>query len=152
MPYVVEVDQSGKMGAKGPTALAFSDGIDYKILIPASVKRECIEALRLRGRTGKVFYLQLFSAALFLLLEDHIGQVSLVTIDLEYPSKDRHVKEFLLNLFARAGRRVPAEVIRFDRIGRQSNAHKKALATFRGKAKPDRVITTEDLLEQLGMK
>ncbi len=51
----VQVDQSGKIGAKGPTALAFSNDIDYKILIPAAVKRECIEALGLEGKTGKVF-------------------------------------------------------------------------------------------------
>jgi hypothetical protein len=148
MHHVVEVDQSGKMGAKGPTALAFSDGIDHKILIPAAVKRECIEALRFRGKTGKVLYVQLFSVALFLLLKGHLEQMSQVTIDREYPSKDKQIKEFLLNLFKRAGTQVPAGAITFRRIGRKSNAHKKALATFRGTLEPDRVISTQDLLEQ----
>jgi hypothetical protein len=146
----VQVDQSGKIGSKGPTALAFSNDIDYRILIPAPVKRECIETFRRQGKTGKGFYLQLFSVALFLLLKDHIGQLSLVTIDREYPSKDKDIKEFLTNLFRRARRPIPADVIRFKRIGKESRAHQKALATFRGTLKPDRVITTKGLLEQFG--
>lgn len=145
----VEVDQSGKIGAKGPTALAFSNDIDYKILIPARVKRECIKILRSEGKTGKTFYLQLFSAALFLLLKDHIDQLTLVTIDPEYESKDDDIKRFLLNLFWGAGNPISASKIRFSRIGKKSPAHKKALATFRGTINPDRVISAEDLLEQL---
>ena len=145
---VIEVDQSGKIGAKGPTILAFSNEIDYKVLIPAKVKRECIKILRYRGKTGKVFYLQLFATALFLLLKDYLDRVTLVTIDPEYPSRDKDIKEFLLNLFRRTGRSLSADVIRFKRIGRKSNAHQKALATLRGEMKPDWVIKTKDLLEQ----
>jgi len=85
MSHAVEVDQSGKIGAKGPTAVAFSDRVDHKILIPPTVKRECVRTLKPQGKTGK-----------------------------------------------------------------KSNAHKKAVATLRGTLKPDRVITTEELLEQFG--
>ena len=116
----VDVDQSGKIGSKGPTALAYYNDIDHKILIPARVKRKCIKALRLQGKTGKVLYLQLFSVALFLLLKDHVRQLSLVTIDREYPSKDKDIKEFLLNLLRRARRPIPADVIRFKGIGKKS--------------------------------
>jgi len=145
----VQVDQGGKIGAKGPTALAFSNDIDYKILIPAAVKRECIEALRLKGETGKVFYLQLFSVALFLLLRDHIHQISLVTIDPEYKSIDKDIKRFLMNLLRRAGKPVEGDMLRFVRIGKKSRAHKLTLATLRGRIEPDQVISAEDLLEQL---
>jgi hypothetical protein len=145
----VEVDQSGKIGTKGPTALAFSNDIDWKILIPARVKRECIWILRAQGMTGKTFYLQLFSVALFLLLKDHIDQLMLVTIDPEYKSKDEDIKRFLLNLFRRANMRVSPDKIRFQRIGKKSPAHQKALATFRGTLKPDKIVDPEDLLEQL---
>lgn len=129
--------------------MAFSNDIDYKILIPAAVKRECIEALRSQGKTGKVFYLQLFSVALFLLLTDHIDQVSLVTIDPEYKSKDKDIKRFLMNLLRLAGKPVEGDRIRFVRIGKKSRAHKLALATLRGRIEADRVISAKDILEQL---
>ena len=145
----IEVDQSGKIGSSGPTVLAFSNAIDYKILIPPAVKRECIEALRLRGRAGSVFYLQIFSVALFLLLKDHLAQVTLVVIDQEYTGRSRDIKGFLINLLSRANLAVDADSIRFERIGKQSNAHKKALATLRGDLVPDRVIGTDEILELL---
>jgi len=43
----VEVDQSGKIGDTGiATVLAFSDTESYAILIPAKVKKTCIQELR----------------------------------------------------------------------------------------------------------
>jgi len=144
----VEIDQSGKIGEKGPTALALSNDIDYKILIPAAVKRECIGVARAHNKSGKVFYPQLFSITLFLLLRDHIGKCTLVVIDPEYRSKDKDIKGFLMNLLRRDGQEVSPETITFESIGRDSNAHKKAKATYRGELVPDRVIQTEEILEQ----
>jgi hypothetical protein len=145
----IEVDQSGKIGSGGPTVLALSNEIDYKILIPGSVKRECVEALRLRGKTGSTLYLQLFSVALFLLLKHHFAQTTMVVIDQEYTGRSKDIKGFLVNLLIREGLEVDADSIWFERIGKQSNAHKKALATLRGKLTPDRVINTEEILDQL---
>jgi hypothetical protein len=43
----LQVDQSIKIGdTQAPTILALSNDIQRAILIPASVKRECIRALR----------------------------------------------------------------------------------------------------------
>ncbi len=68
----VEVDQSGKIGdTKVPTVLAFSNEESYAILIPAKVKRECVQRLREQGRTGKTFYMRLFAIGLFFLLKEH---------------------------------------------------------------------------------
>lgn len=148
----VEVDQSGKIGAKGPTDLAFSNEISYAIFIPAKVKRECVEILRSQGKTGKVFYLQMFSIALFLLLKDHIGQLSLVTIDPEYLSKDNDIKAFLLNLFWRAGLSVSPHQVEFRRIGKKSRAHVKAKDCLNGRMKPNKIVTTEEILSQFKRK
>ena len=144
----VEIDQSGKIGEKGPTALALSNDVDYKILIPAAVKRECIRVARAQNKSGKAFYLQLFSIALFLLLRDHIGKCTLVVIDREYRAKDKDIKGFLMNLLRRDGQEVSPETITFENVGRHSNAHKKAKATYRGELVPDRVIRTEEIMEQ----
>lgn len=144
----VEVDQSGKIGSKGPTVLALSNKISFVILIPANIKRELVRILRSEGKTGKTFYLQLFAVGLFLLLKDHILKVSLVTIDPEYQSKDNDIKAILLNLFRRDGLSVDPEKIRFQRVTKKSPAHLKANNCLEGEIEPDRKISVEEILSQ----
>ena len=85
----VEVDQSGKIGdTKVATVLAFSNGITHTILIPATVKRECVLWLRERGRKGTSMYVGLFSVALFLLLVKNIKSLKQIVIDIEYPGHE----------------------------------------------------------------
>ena len=145
----VQVDQSIKIGdTKDPMVLAFSDTESFSILIPAEVKRACLRELRGRGKSGTTLYVQLFAVALFLLLKGHLDKITLITVDIEYPGHSLAIREYLLNLFSRAGFNVSGEMIRFQRIGKQSPAHDKALYTLRGELQPDRTITAEDLLAQ----
>ena len=148
--HYIEVDQSGKIEyTRTGTVLAFSDEISFAILIPAAVKRECVRSLRAQGKSGPTLTLQLFATALFLLLKDHIADIALAIIDVEYHSRDREIKQHLLNLLRRAGHTVSSDQFVFQEIGKKSPAHKKAVETFRGKIKPDREIGLEELLEQL---
>ena len=155
MPYhIVEIDQSGKIeDTSGDTALAFADGISYAILIPASVKRACLQALRDRGKTGKSLYWRLYTRALFLLLEDHMTDLALVTIDDEYTGHAANIKQELLRLLWAAGLAVEPDQIRFGTIhrGRSGNppAHDKAYAVHRGNELPDRIITVGELLASI---
>jgi len=145
--HYVELDQSGRIEfTRHDTVLAFSDGISYSILIPRAVKRNCINELRQRGLPGGAFYVQLFAVGLYLLLRDHIDDLAQITIDIEFPGRDDDVRRYLMNLLLRAGHKVKAHQIQFRPIGKQSPAHKLALATFRGDRVPDRIIGKEDLL------
>ncbi len=147
--HYVEVDQSGRIEfTKHDTVLAFSDGISYSILIPRAVKRNCINDLRRQGLSGATFYTRLFAAGLFLLFKDHIDQLAHATIDIEFPGKDIQIKEHLINLLRRSGYRIKARQIDFRAVGKQSPAHKLALATFRGDKEPDLTISEADLLEE----
>ncbi|MFQ6014099.1 MAG: hypothetical protein ACE5NP_01480 [Anaerolineae bacterium] len=149
MPYVVEVDQSGKIGdTKVPTVLAFSNGDSYAVLIPAAVKRAYLRELRQRGKSGTTLYLQLFATGLYLLLKDHIQDLSQVTIDVEYPGHNVEIKLYLLNLLRRAGITVPAARIQFQRIGKKSGAHKRAKAVFIGAAEADQIIELGEILAE----
>lgn len=146
----VEVDQSGKIEQTGKdTALAFSDGISYAVLIPARVKQEAIHALRAAGKRGLGVYLPLFAAALYQLLKGHLDQVDLIAIDKEYEGNERVVKLMLLNLIRRDSPAYPATNIVLCHIGKKSAAHKKALAIYRGIARADRMLTVEELLNPL---
>lgn len=137
----VEVDQSGKIGdTKVPTVLAFSDGESYAILIPATVKRKCLQELRRRGKAGTSLYLHLFTAGLYLLLKDHIQNLNLIVMDIEYPGHEVKIEEQLLNQLRREKAAVTGVKFDFLHIGKKSRAHEKALAVFNGDSRPNRTI------------
>src|SRR6266705_2176099 len=99
MSHVVEVDLSGRIEVtKDDTALAFANGLKGSILIPATVKRECIQILRRRGVTGATLYNQFFAIGLFLLLKNHIDKFSSVILDYEYVGREDKIKEYLINI------------------------------------------------------
>jgi hypothetical protein len=147
------VDQSIKIGdTQSPTVLALSNDIQRAILIPASVKRECIRALRGRWTPDATLYIRLFAAGLFLLLRELLTTADRITIDVEYPGHERDIKRDLLLLCRQAGDVVDPSVIHFEHIGKRSPAHYLGLKTFRGKRARDETITTRELLGLLGKK
>ena len=146
----IEVDQSGKIEQTNwDTALAFSDSIAYVILIPAKVKRKAIDLFRSIGKRGKRLYLLLFVAALYQLLKDHLSQLELITIDVEYIGSEQDIKLMLLNLIRQTRPDYPADNIIFSHVGKGSPAHKKALAVYRGDAKADKTLTLEELVKPI---
>jgi len=152
MSYVVEVDQSSKIGETGKaTVVAFADGKERAILIPAEVKQKIVQELRRRGKGDTLYYL-LFATALYLLLKEDIEDIDQVTIDIEYRGKEATIRGHLLNLLRRAGRRVEAEQIQFARLTKRSAAHRVAIATLRKHRRPDHVVTLEELLRELPEK
>ena len=97
----IEIDQSGKIEQSGDTFLAFAatDGQSFVIKIPARAKRTAFEVLRQRGKTKRRALLLLFSASLYLLLEDHLDELQQIVIDNEYIGHERHVKASLFRFF-----------------------------------------------------
>ncbi len=147
----IEVDQSGKIGdTKVPTALAFSNEDSYSILIPATVKRECLGFLRARYRKLRQPYMKLFAAALFLLLKQHLSRLDLVIIDEEYTGHEGAIKGMLLNYIHSVDSGFQSEAITFGRIGKQSPAHHKAYAVYTGDAEPDHQVSSDELTVLLG--
>jgi hypothetical protein len=147
----VEVDQSGKVeNTRVDTVLAFSNGMNHAILVSAKVKRIVTKQLRGRGKPKRGITLLLFSACLFLLLRDYLEQIERVTIDVEYLGKDADIRGNLLYHVHRHGLTLHKDQIAFRQLGKQSPAHTQALAIYRGEYKPNRRITTDELLELLG--
>jgi len=149
--YNVEVDQSGRTDTLTvDTALAFSDGIRWAILIPKAVKRACYHYLKAQGVRRSRIGVKLLIAGLVLLLQDHIGTIGLITIDQEYVAGVQgDIKGELLYRLRKHAPDLYSDQIIFRQIGKKSAAHKLALETFRGERKPDRRISTEELLEVL---
>ena len=152
MKHVVEIDQSGKVeDTKEDTVLAFANGITFTILIPAIVKRKCVQILRENGLSPKIFYLQIFVVGLFFLLKDHIANMSHVIIDREYLGKDADIKLYLMNYLRRRQYRVDSEQIHFGHIGKGSAAHSLAIDTLRKRKQPNRKLTLEDIFGEFGL-
>jgi hypothetical protein len=143
----IEVDQSGKIEKMNvDTVLAFSDGKSAAVLIPAEVKRVCLRALRRRDKRKTIIVLKIFAAGLYFLLKDVLEEVTLVTIDQEYPGREGDIKGMLPRLIWVGGKRFEEERIAFHQVGRKSAAHFKAYGVYQGFQKADRILTAEEIL------
>jgi hypothetical protein len=139
--------KSGKVeDTRQDTVLAFSDGIQFSVLIPATVKRDCLRALRVRGIVGNLFYLQSFAIGLFYLLRNHIENIDRVPIDREYPGHEGQIKDYLVNCLFRAGIPVDTYKVQFGSIGEHPPVHVLALSTLRGKEKPNLILNIKDIV------
>jgi hypothetical protein len=145
----IEVDQSGKIETPHVTALAYSNGKHYAILIPTRVKREVIGRLRARGHSRSLAAIRLFAAALWLLLQDVSDTATEITIDTEYSGHEADIKAALLRMAWKRGSKIEAHTIVFTAIGKKSGAHKRAIGVYRGELHADRLITVGDLLALL---
>lgn len=147
---ILQVDQSVKIeNTSADTVLALSNDVCYAILIPAVAKRHCLQVLRRRHMRGTTIVLQVFSAALFLLLERHLHQAERVVIDVEYPRHEGAIKGMLLNWIRRTRPDFDAHRILFKRVGKACPAHRRAIQIVRHKELPDRVVTAREVLRLL---
>lgn len=151
----VEVDQSGQIGKFNiDTVFAFSNQITYAIVVPARVKRRAYGHLKRTYLCAP--YLRLFAAGVFLLLRDHLDRLEQVAIDEEFTGHWPEIKGLLLSYIRRVRPDFPSEGLEWQRIGRHSPAHRRAHEIYRARqrwgksrAKPDRIITIQELLELL---
>ena len=101
MLHNVEVDQSGKIEfTSEDTVLAFSNGKQFSLLVPATVKRECVQQLRQVGLSGDTLYIQLFATCLFFLLKGHLNNLARIIIDIEYSGKEAQIKDTYATFYA----------------------------------------------------
>ncbi len=143
----IQVDQSGRTDVlTTDTALAFSDGIQAAILIPASAKRECYQRLKARGVRKRLIGIKMFAGGLVLLLEPYLSKLQTITIDQEYVGWEATIKEHLLRRLRERGSEITSRQIVFRQIGKGARAHSVALATYRGIREPDRRLSAEELL------
>ena len=153
MTHVVAVDQSGKVeNTKHDTVVAFSNGIDYSVMIPATVKRDCLTALGSWGISDANRNALLFATMLFFLLRHYIDQLHTVVIDAEYQGQEPLIKDHLMNILRRAGYPVQRHQLTFGHIGKHAPAHKVALETFRRNRTPNLILSLEDILGQFRRK
>jgi hypothetical protein len=144
----VEVDSSGIWGDQArPTVFAFSNRLRWAIWIGPEVKRACIQEVREReGRVTVNDYVRLYAISAFLLLRDHLGQMSEIILDQELQKKMGMVRSILVELIGDIDPELARLPIRVRRIGKTSRAHGLANAVYRGEREPDRRVRAEEIL------
>lgn len=141
-----QIDQSGKIEQTNKdTVIAYSNDTQYSILIPRRLKRKVQEVFRLHGFTSLFIY-YLFSVGVYYLIES-IERISDITIDTEYPSKDKTIRGFLHGFLEK--NRKPSHNIHFARIGNRPKAHYAAKDVFDKKIKPDRILGLKEIIRIL---
>jgi hypothetical protein len=142
----IKVDQSGRIEQPVDTVLAFSDTIDFAILIPREVKRNILKYLRENLEKDKeTAAVIVFAAGTFLLIREMLTRIDYVEIDEEFTGKEATIKGILMRLARQRGIELPKRMIGFGRIGKTAGAHKRAIAVTRGQSKPERYVTEAEL-------
>ena len=138
-----QIDQSGKIeDTAKPTVIAYSNDSQRSILIPAKVKRRVQEEFRIEGMS-KLFIYQTFSVGIYYLVRDLKNPV-LITIDIEYPEKDKIIYTMLKSLLEFYNK--PSHEIGFARIGSRPKAHYAAKDVFDGKKKADKILSVNEII------
>jgi len=78
-----------------------------------------------------------------------LAELSLIAIDTEYTGQEAIIKGMLLEHIRTAVPNFDSEAIVFREIGKKSSAHRKAIATYRRRIKPDHVVKSEEMIALL---
>jgi len=133
------VDQSGKIEQTNKdTVIGAANGKNYALKLPAKTKRQlqkrCRESLQ-----GKLFVYRTFAALVFLIIKENIKAMTDLVIDIEYPGKEKVIREVVLELLRKES--LPEPNLSFGRIGNNPKAHFAAYDVFIGRKKADKIIT-----------
>lgn len=143
---ILQADQSCKIeDTSRQTVLALSNEESFAVIVPATVKRECLELLRRRGGQPQVVVLRVFAAALFLLLESHLERADRVVMDPEYVGHEDSIKGMLMGWIRDRRLNCQPECIVFAHVGKHSRAHAKAARVRTKKEPADLELTTKQL-------
>ncbi len=138
----MEIDQSGKIERLDhDTIIAISNGEQYCVMIPKSLKRAIYSY---RNEIKQIRY-KLFCIGIYYCALRFINKNYLIIIDDEYYGKNNLIKSILVSYVQLNHLSFNTDLIRFDRIGKKSNAHHIAIETFRGEHKPNETLTENQI-------
>ena len=139
----IEVDQSGKIEQTNiDTVVAFRNDEQYSVLLKKKIKIEILTEYR--NRYGDIHY-RLFAILIFYCVKNYLSKIELIIVDIEYEGRDEDIKRNLLRLIWKIHPTFDKKIIKFSRIGKESNSHKVAYQTFAGKLAPNKIITKNEV-------
>ncbi|MDP1743807.1 MAG: hypothetical protein Q8L51_03390, partial [Candidatus Amesbacteria bacterium] len=116
----LQIDQSGKIeDTTKDTVIAFSNGTSESVFVSKKVKRQVQEYFRKIGKP-ELFVDKTFSIVVYFLI-CNIKPIQKITIDLEYPGRDKFITTMILDLL-KVNKKLIHD-INFARIGNKPKAH-----------------------------
>lgn len=141
----IEIDQSGKIeNTNVDTIVAFSNHEQRSILLPAAEKRILQGIYRDAGKPH-IFVYRTFAILVFFLIRDRLDRIQGIIIDDEYPGWHFMIKNILLQHIRTMKPDFDKQVIVTQCIGKKSNAHHTAYATYTKKREPDMMLRYQDI-------
>lgn len=140
----IEIDQSNKIERTDKDSIiGFSNGKTFTVLIRGKVKRQLQEEFRKIGKP-KLFIFRTFMAGIALLFKySECENISRIIIDKEYPGREEFLKNLFLEMCSKYFKNFP--IVEFRSIGKNSRAHMISYYTMRGKHRPDKELSLNDL-------
>lgn len=144
-----EIDQSNKIEqTERDTVLAITNDLSLAIVLKSKDKRLLQQIFRDRGEP-KVFIFFVFAALLAILLVE-VSPESAVVVDHEYLNHEDLIKLKLKQFLTEHSRKELFDNLRFDSIGKKSNAHAFAAKVSFKKEQPQRFVSCKEILKWIG--
>lgn len=144
-----QIDQSGKIEKTNKaTVVALANRKKKTVKITAIEKQKLLAALREIELPRTNYIYKVFAALIFILIKDEA--VNTLEIDKEYTGHESIIKDTLIYLYRKINQSMPE--ITFLSVGKKSNSHRIALATFQSKIKPTIIVKGEKVLRILYVK
>jgi hypothetical protein len=135
------------MEMSGETTVAASDDLTVTVRVTATVKRKVREELLKQGVKPNMLMIRMFVGSILLAIRDHLGEISILTLDGEYTGYEAVLKSLLLDRIRSLGFELTKDDIVIARIGKNSPAHRAAIRVTRRQVKADKTPSAEELLE-----
>jgi len=138
----IEVDQSGKIERSNhDTIIAASNDKQYCVKIPRKVKRNILDC---RKEIKQIKY-KLFCIGVYFCIKRYLHGNNLIIIDDEYHGKNKLIKSILFSYIRTKNKEFNNDLIRFDTIGKNSNAHHIVIETFRKEHQPNEILNEKEI-------
>src|SRR3989338_6440744 len=139
----IVIDQSPRIeNWTKSSVIAFANGQEKAIILPATLKRECLDILHDRGATEGAAKWMILAAGIVVLIRYHLTQINSVVIDLEFDRRTMYqIREWLYGKLIYEWRQQkvsPRFILRdisFDSVGRKHRAHQLAYGLYTGRTK-----------------
>ena len=139
----LQIDQSGKIeDTAKDTVIAFSNSTSESVYVSKKIKRQIQEYFRKIGKP-ELFVDKTFAIVIYFLI-CNFKSVQKITIDLEYPGRDKFIKNLIIDLL-KVNKKIVHD-INFARIGNKPKAHYAAKNVFDGKKKPTKILSLKEIL------
>lgn len=140
----IEINQSNKIEQTNKdTIIGLANEETFMVLINRKTKRKLQEEFRKQGKPRLFVYRTFIAGVILAFKYAQIRNISKIVIDEEYYGKDKMLKSMFLEMWSRHFTEVPE--ISFERIGKKSKVHEICYLTMKGKYKPNKVISFDEI-------